>query len=321
MKILIINDKLTGSNYEIFKWLRFFEIEVILFTEDFHQEYELVSITSKSYIISSKSSKINYNIDLDFKSIWQFRGQITLPISNAQIDDLEILKNFNNEICKKTQFINERFYKFNKLFGICNSYINKLNILENALSIGMKVPEYIITGNKNELLSFQDKYKKIITKSTSDGISFFKNNILYMSYTSIIEKSDLKDLSNYFYPSVFYKYIKKKYEIRVFYFDKKIYASAILSQNDHTTNIDYRRYNYHRPNRIVPFTLPIRIQNQITKLMNLCNFNTGSIDLIYSTSGAFYFLEINPEGLYGHVGFICNFYLEKIIAETLINNE
>ena len=48
--------------------------------------------------------------------------------------------------------------------------------------------------------------------------------------------------------------------------------------------------------------------------MKKVGLNTGSIDLIQSTDGQIYFLEINPAGQIGMTSKPCNYYLEKKIA-------
>jgi hypothetical protein len=47
--------------------------------------------------------------------------------------------------------------------------------------------------------------------------------------------------------------------------------------------------------------------------------NTGSIDLILTPNGEYFFLEINPMGQYDWLSKNCNYYIEKDIAEMLIN--
>lgn len=48
---------------------------------------------------------------------------------------------------------------------------------------------------------------------------------------------------------------------------------------------------------------------------------TGSIDIIKSTNGKYYFLEVNPVGQYLAPSFLCNYNLPKIIAEWLIKKD
>ena len=96
---------------------------------------------------------------------------------------------------------------------------------------------------------------------------------------------------------------------------------AIFSQNDKQTKVDFRNYNDNKPNRYVPYVLPKNIELKITQLMQKLDLNTGSVDLIKNHDGNYVFLEINPVGQFGMVSEPCNYYLEKIIAEYLINKK
>ena len=53
--------------------------------------------------------------------------------------------------------------------------------------------------------------------------------------------------------------------------------------------------------------------------MRLADLETGSLDLIYSKTGQYYFLEVNPGGQFSMVSIPCNYNLEKKVAEYLIN--
>ena len=51
--------------------------------------------------------------------------------------------------------------------------------------------------------------------------------------------------------------------------------------------------------------------------MNLIGLNTGSIDMILTPEGDYYFLEVNPVGQFGMISHPCNFYLEEKVANFL----
>lgn len=70
---------------------------------------------------------------------------------------------------------------------------------------------------------------------------------------------------------------------------------------------------------MVPYTLPKEIEEKLMNLMNNLGYNTGSIDMIYSTDKKYYFLEINPAGQFGWTSNICNYNVHKHIAQYLIN--
>ena len=92
---------------------------------------------------------------------------------------------------------------------------------------------------------------------------------------------------------------------------------AIYSQQNKSTSIDYRRYDQTDPNRCVPFELPNDIKQSIFLLFEKLKLDSGSVDLIYSTSKKFYFLEVNPNGQFGNLSKNCNYFIEKEIANYL----
>mgnify|MGYP000874440113 CR=1 FL=1 len=93
---------------------------------------------------------------------------------------------------------------------------------------------------------------------------------------------------------------------------------AIFSQNNPKTQIDFRNYDYDKPNRLNPFKIPIEISNKIIKLMKKLKIICGSIDMIYTPKGEYVFLEVNPIGQFQWLSQNCNYYIEREIANHLI---
>jgi glutathione synthase/RimK-type ligase-like ATP-grasp enzyme len=96
---------------------------------------------------------------------------------------------------------------------------------------------------------------------------------------------------------------------------------AIFSSADAQTKADFRNYNWKKPNRTVPYELPEVITNKIVELMDSFQMNTGSLDFIVNENNEYIFLEVNPTGQFGMVSFPCNYHLEKIVAQTLVERE
>ena len=159
--------------------------------------------------------------------------------------------------------------------------------------------------------------KNIITKCASDG--FHHND--FALYTYLLSEADELKLEERFPLSFFQEQIIKRWEIRIFFLKNEFYSMAILSQNDDKTKTDFRKYNYKKPNYSVPYNLPLDIRNKLKKFMKLAELNTGSIDMIYSLEGEYYFLEVNPVGQFGMVSYPCNYFIERTIAKKLISNE
>jgi glutathione synthase/RimK-type ligase-like ATP-grasp enzyme len=137
----------------------------------------------------------------------------------------------------------------------------------------------------------------------------------------LVDDQNIAKIPDLFAESLFQALIPKKYEIRSFFFQDKFYSMAIFSQNDDQTKVDFRNYNWKKPNRNVPFQLPAWLEDKLYKLMKLLGLHSGSFDLIFTPEGEYVFLEVNPVGQFGMVSIPCNYGLEKILAEYLANGK
>lgn len=181
----------------------------------------------------------------DFQVTWHRRAF-------KQLNPSEIQKYpFINQIFAEEDVVN-KFLEKKNLENTCyyGGYIeesqhNKLYDLYLAKKFGLRIPNTIITNTKSELISFIERYKKIITKPIKDLIRFRNEKYIYFSSgTFLINKKDIDLLDEHFAISIFQEYIEKEIEIRVFYFDGTFFSMAIFSQNDEKTKIDFRNYNY-----------------------------------------------------------------------------
>ena len=111
--------------------------------------------------------------------------------------------------------------------------------------------------------------------------------------------------------------MEKAFELRIFYLRGKFYSTAIFSQNDEQTKVDFRNYNDDKPNRVIPFNIPKKLKIKLNKLMRKLKLDSGSIDIIVTNKGEYVFLEVNPVGQFTQVSSPCNYYLEKEIAEII----
>jgi len=193
---------------------------------------------------------------------------------------------------------------------------NKLIYLQKAAECGLLIPATLISSDKNVLHSF--KYKKKITKSIQDIFGAVYNFTHYFSLTEQADNCFLNKQLNFFFPSLIQMQLNKLFELRIFFIKNEFYSMAIFSQENNKTKIDYRNNDKRFPNRYVPFKLPFHIQDKLSNLIKWTNLNTGSIDMVVTTSMDYYFLEINPCGQFGFVSENCNYFIDKRIAKYLI---
>ncbi len=196
---------------------------------------------------------------------------------------------------------------------------SKLYALHEATKLGLDVPDTLYSTSKIELMDFYERHKTIISKSFDIAFTCNEPPQSYASYTSLVTTQDIQDLPDHFFPSVFQRCIEKAYEVRTFYLDGRFFSTAIISQANAKTQVDYRKYDTDRMNRNVPVLLPQAIECKIKELMEKCDLKTGSIDLIRGLDGKYYFLEVNPVGQFGYPSAQCNYQLHRKIANYLSN--
>lgn len=171
------------------------------------------------------------------------------------------------------------------------------------------------------MIAFQKKHATVITKPIHSSFIYGDDAHWLPTYTELVTPDVLEQMNENFQPTLFQQYIDKKIEIRSFYLDGAFYSMGIFSQNDDQTKVDFRKYNDRVPNRTVPFKLPDSIEQKLHTLMQTLQFESGSIDLIYSSDEQFYFLEVNPIGQFGMVSYPCNYQLERLIANRLAGKQ
>lgn len=134
-----------------------------------------------------------------------------------------------------------------------------------------------------------------------------------MISTTIIEDESLEHLSDISYcPMIFQPYIDKEYELRIVYVDSEFFTGKI----NNSENADWRvaREGYFWEE----YELPDTIKANLTSMMKEMGLYIGAIDMIKGRDGAYYFLEVNPQGEWGMLQKELGFPIAERIADNLI---
>lgn len=321
--ILIISDERDTSTNHVIDWLI-----------HFRQPYYRINITDKIRIEEltlDNFGMLDYKIIINNKdsvyfseihSYWYRRGSFIMgyKIPTFSSKDLTVVSNrLNTENDAMVHFLHCSLKQFKKGIGFFyDNEINKLLCLKVAKECGLDIPNTFLCDNKIALRKFIKENGEYITKSNDVPFAFSTQDCTYTVTTSKFSYSDIAQISDSFFPTVFQTQIKKNYEIRTFYINEKCFSMAIFSQNDEQTKFDFRNYNWEKPNRTVPYKLPDEVENKIIQFMYQLNLNCGSLDFIFNVDGKYIFLEVNVVGQFSQVSFPCNYQLEKLIAEELI---
>lgn len=328
---LIISEHDDVSTDYVIDWITYYKKDFLRINRD---DFLTEQRPDLQFEISSSTSNMTLSdVEVpikDITSVW-FRREMFSALSPDIFDTISSKRNFFNlqqNFYSEYYNSNEIFLSFlantkKKIGNYRKTRIHKMHILAKAKEMGLEIPSSIITSRKESVEIFfkQHRATGIITKPLGEVINLEveKGNQLetYINYTSEITADKLETMPPNFFYSLFQEKIIKDIEIRVFYLHKKCYSMAIFSQLDTQTSLDFRKYSN---NRNVPYNLSKDIEGKLIDLMNAVGLDTGSIDLIKTKDGRYVFLELNPNGQYGMTSDPCNYHLDKIIAEHLINN-
>ena len=307
------------STDHVIKWLIHYNADFLRLNNT--TEIETIRFVEDNFIIHLKNGK---TIRLsDIHSYWYRRGNYKDNWENTLTGIEDFDRTYTDYLYGENKslgdFLINHLKEYTKCIGDSDSCldVNKHIILTQAKKLGLKTPEFIITHDKRDVIEFRAMYKDIITKPLHTSFIYGTDDYWLPTYTEKITDEILELFPDKFKPTLFQRNISKKYEIRSFYLNGEFYSMAIFSQNDEQTKTDFRIYNEHVPNRNVPFKLPESVEQKLKSLMEKAGFESGSIDIIYSTDKEFYFLEVNPIGHFGMVSYPCNYHLEKKIAQSL----
>jgi ATP-GRASP peptide maturase of grasp-with-spasm system len=288
----------------VIDWLYSFDACWIKINHGDVLKFKKISLDSTNCDFCFEDLRTNLNIYLsDIDRYWIRNGNISIEFDTLEDGLLDKFDSVLNHFIVGA--IEEMTPNLNKQR---DKNTNKITNLLKAQQIGIKIPKTLVTCSKDDVLTFANENKLIVTKSYNNQVN---------ELTTIFSEKDIFDLPDIFRPKFFQEYIDKLFEIRIFYIDKKLFASAIFSQNDNRTMIDFRNYNHELPNRTPPFKIPDKLVAKLIDLMQLLDINCGSLDIIYTVNKEFVFLEVNPMGQFTQVSIPCNYFIEREIASYL----
>lgn len=198
-------------------------------------------------------------------------------------------------------------------------HVSKLKMLNVAEKHGLSTPNTRIINNRMDLLDFYFQMEgKLISKPISDSRkSYLFKGDTYVILTNEFTEARILKLSEFFFPALFQEKIEAEFEIRVFYLDGSFYPTAVLNSSPQK-NIDKKLDSSSKHTHLVPYQLPAAIEKKLDAFMREVKLNTGCIDLLLSKEEDFVFIEVNPVGQYLAESKVCNYKIEKEIANWLI---
>jgi glutathione synthase/RimK-type ligase-like ATP-grasp enzyme len=190
---------------------------------------------------------------------------------------------------------------------------NKLWQLELAAAAGLDLPNGVLANERQPLQDLMNnRSQKYITKllrpvswSMQGGNGFF--------YTSFVNRRSFTKAHLEAHPLLVQAFVPKQYELRVAYVNGLFYAGKIQVAEEEA--------DWRKPGKAASwevYRLPAVLKRKLHQFMKKMPLRFGALDLIRSTDGKYYFLEVNPIGEWGMLEKNLSLPISKAIADCLI---
>jgi glutathione synthase/RimK-type ligase-like ATP-grasp enzyme len=196
----------------------------------------------------------------------------------------------------------------------------KLHQAYIAKKEGFLIPETFQGSSPRFANYFLKKNKGDICIKPLEAINLrlLKKKKILIHYTSKFKKRGLNKLSSLkLCPVILQTFINKSYEIRATVVGNKIFAASIDTSNaSESAKVDWRHYDW-KNTPYYKIKLPNIINEKLLKINHKLGLVYGAYDLIKSTTGEYYFLEVNPLGQWLWVEDLTGLKISEGIASWL----
>jgi len=253
------------------------EVKVVWFRKSFRLEY-----LDKDFMTNHSNPEMSF-VYMEWKKIYENLHSVIKLIDSIDVVGGSKYSDFNN--------------------------INKLEVLAIASSIGITIPNSLMTN----VLEIKQN-TSYITKPVSEFKFITRPNKLTGLYTRKVDSSIDFEIA----PSLIQDEIEKIADIRMFYLNKRIYTGAIIQAHGvRDSQIDYRRYQTDKMPYWKRALIPVSLWRMVIDLMDRLQANFGVIDFVTNDFKNFTFLEINLGGQFSDLSSNCNYNLELEFASYL----
>lgn len=190
---------------------------------------------------------------------------------------------------------------------------NKIQQLNVAKSVGFKIPDTIVSDRPKNIRSFfySDSRETIAKNLSTPWVVSSKSTLV--AYTKKVEKSWLReDYALNSAPVIYQKFLERAKDIRVVVVGNDVYP-AYTTTNNIEERFDIRRQSLQKNYK--KYEIPDSVSNSLRKMLSKLQLDYCSADLVETTDGDYYFLDLNTTGAWWWVDEIYN----QKIRESFVN--
>lgn len=174
---------------------------------------------------------------------------------------------------------------------------SKLLQLEVARSVGLAVPETIVSNDYGQVAQFASRFERILVKHflphywghTTDG------RITGVAPSIIENVASMNRRSIEICPAIYQELVHKAYEIRVTVIGERLFAARIASRQGEAF-LDWRQEYGNSDMVMSAMTLDAVTARGVRSFMDALDLRFGCFDFAVDHEGTPFFLEVNPGG-------------------------
>lgn len=196
---------------------------------------------------------------------------------------------------------------------------SKLLQLEVAASLGLAVPDTVVTNDPDEARAFWHRQQgKVVTKLLGALTQTMEATGDFV-YTTRVLESDLEALDDLRYcPQVFQREVEKAAELRCVVVGHEVFVGG-LDAPAGGDEVDWRRRSARDGAAWRAMELPVAFRAKLVELTQALGLVYGAADVIVTPSGEHVFLELNPAGEWGMLQRDLELPIANAIATALVD--
>lgn len=186
-----------------------------------------------------------------------------------------------------------------------------------AQEIGFDVPQASITNDISSARAIAAVTQAIGKPLRQAVLTGDTERVIFTSRLGTLEDDQAQAIA--MTPFIVQAEVLKQYDVRVTVVGERVFATAIWSQENPETEIDWRQGS--RPDlRHEKISLPELVREQCVELVRRLGLRYGAIDLISDRTGKLWFLEINPNGQWAWIENLTGYPIASAIVDELTVN-
>lgn len=268
------------------------------------------------YYLLDRRLGVRHNL-MSFTSVYYRRPEVRDVEDNNLTDaERQFIKIEHFQTLEGIYAILENAYWISPVKAIRNAE-NKIWQQILAKKIGFKVPNGVITNVAEDFFIFwEENERDCIVKSIRSG-QVGIDETEKIAYTSSLEGLPSNEQIEVA-PTYLQRNIKKQCDVRVTAVGRKLFSTAIMSQECEETQTDWRKGEHVLPYQEIQ--LPKELEGKCLQLLESLHLEFGAIDFILDRDGEYYFLEINPNGQWAWIECRTNYKIAAEIAKLLVKS-